>query len=226
MSRLFNECWSTLLNGHHKSVCISTMNVSLPVHNSPLPHKIFNFAERDCNISTDINFTIDLCASHSIIKVDTLTFIADNQGSRICVFQDPNYNRPRIAMNYPSDCASELYTYQCRLFIAAQASESFELIDFFVIPGATNTISATSHAGMRLYEACFPTTVLPPKATDEKEVLKSPDLEELDYTDESLDVIISEKVDTKAPTTSMDEDALPEDLNAPARVVILSYVIR
>lgn len=101
---------------------------------------MFNSAERNNTIRTAITFKVDLCASHSVISIETLSFLAEDHGSRICDYQDLNYNHPRIAMNYPLDCSAQLYTYHCRLFISTPGTETFELMDFFVVPGATNTL--------------------------------------------------------------------------------------
>ena len=185
LSEMLNDCWAPLFNNHHKSLCISTVGISLPVHDNRAPQDMFNNAERDCTVCTAIDFTIDLCASHSVISVETLSRITNDHGSRICVFQDPGYDRPKIAMNYPTDCSAQLCTYHCRLFVAAHGSGTFELVDFFVIPGAVNTISATSYAGMRIYEACFP------RAADANtEVDSEMDQgDEVDHTSEVLDVL-------------------------------------
>ena len=218
-SEQINECWMPLISSRHKSLCITTVEVTLPVHNNRKPHEMFNFAERDCTISTPIDFTIDLCASHNIISVETLSLLTNDQGGRICVFQHPNYDRPRIAMNYPVDCSTQLYTYHCRLFISAQGSANFELMDFFVILGATNTISATSHAGMRLFEACFPRSTDSTTEIDGKELLegaKVPDNDELNFSGEcDLETFWPNYVET---ANIFEGDVFSESMNRPDRV--------
>ena len=106
-----------------------------------------------------------------------------------------------IACNYPIDCSAQLFAYRCRLHVSSLLSETTHHMDFFVIPGAENTISSNSLQGFDLFKTTFPfhsassnPNVLsttpdgpPPQQCVKLNPPVSPPLEErVDYTSELL----------------------------------------
>ena len=74
----------------------------------------------------------------------------------ISIFEDPNHERPKIDQAYPVNCSSQMLTYRCRLFISALHGDAPYHMDFFVIPGAENTISGSTFQGVNLFRLSFP----------------------------------------------------------------------
>jgi hypothetical protein len=178
-SKTINMCWKHQIE-QYSDTCTTQVLISAMSENTrDKPTLDFTHGKRH-PVNRQYKVVLDICATHNVLNVETLTDLANYSNTQISLFEDNTYDRPRLAVNYPSDNSSTISTLRCRLFVAVPDCTNFHQMDFFVIPGAQNTISGRSLNGLTLFKELFllsvPTTLNPRHTQDEDKV---------DYTNET-----------------------------------------